>query len=227
MARITIYFGYYGSGKTELSLLKAFSLSKKGYKVTLVDLDIVNPYFRSGEQKDILNAEGIKVIRPNFEGTNVAIPSLPGEINSVFVDKSSRVIFDVGGSQTGAAAIGRYSNLIKKDDFKTFLVVNVLRPFSSTANEITDMAKEISGRSRLSINYLINNTNAAYDTTPDMVEKGQIVIESAAKLMHVKLSNIFALEKVIKELSPKFIQKYDNMIKPIKLRMRPEWLDFK
>lgn len=225
MARITIYFGHYGSGKTELSLTKAFLMAEKGAGVTLVDLDIVNPYFRSGEQKDSLAQNGIKVIMPNFEGTNVAVPSLPAEINSVFIDKARHIIFDVGGSPSGATAIGRYNRKIKEEEFESHLVVNALRPFTTTAHDIEDMAKDIALKSRLPIHSLINNTNVAYETTPDMVEEGQTVVEEAAKRLGVGVSKIFALQEVIDQLSPEFIDKYRGILEPIKLRMRPSWLD--
>ena len=113
MSKTTIFLGHYGSGKTELSIMKAFLLSLQGHSVTLVDLDIVNPYFRSGEQKEKLEKQGIRVIMPNFEGTTVAVPSLPGEINSVFDNENTYSVFDVGGSPSGATAIGRYSSKIK------------------------------------------------------------------------------------------------------------------
>jgi energy-coupling factor transporter ATP-binding protein EcfA2 len=225
MARITIYFGHYGSGKTELSLSKAFFMAEKGNDVTLVDLDIVNPYFRSGEQKKALEEKGIKVIMPNFEGTNVAVPSLPAEINTVFIEKDRRVVFDVGGSPSGATAIGRYSSKIKEDEFETCLVVNVLRPFTTTAQEIEEIAKDISLKSRLPIHSLINNTNVAYETTPEMVEEGQKVVEEAAKLLGVEVSKIYVLKEVISRLSSKFIGKYKDILEPIELRMRPSWLD--
>ena len=41
--------GNYGSGKTELALNMAVQYSGQ-FRTTLVDLDIVNPYFRSGEK---------------------------------------------------------------------------------------------------------------------------------------------------------------------------------
>jgi hypothetical protein len=225
MARITIYFGHYGSGKTELSLSKAFFMAEKGNNVTLVDLDIVNPYFRSGEQKKALEEKGIKVIMPNFEGTNVAVPSLPAEINTVFIDKERQVIFDVGGSPSGATAIGRYSSKIKEDEFETCLVVNILRPFTTTAKEIAEIARDISLKSRLPIHTLINNTNVAYETTPEMVEEGQKIVTEAARLLGVEVSKIYVLNEVIQQLSPKFVDEYNDILEPIKLRMRPSWLD--
>jgi len=77
MKRITLHIGHYGSGKTEYSLNKVKKLADQGKKAVLVDLDIVNPYFRSGEHEKDLNKLGIKVIKPNFEGSTVAVPSLP------------------------------------------------------------------------------------------------------------------------------------------------------
>ena len=48
--RYIVLTGNYGSGKTELSLNLASQLAAGGKSVTLVDLDIVNPYFRSAEK---------------------------------------------------------------------------------------------------------------------------------------------------------------------------------
>ena len=61
-ARILVLVGNYGSGKTEISLNLALKLARRGEKVTLVDLDIVNPYFRSRERRDLLESAGIRLI---------------------------------------------------------------------------------------------------------------------------------------------------------------------
>lgn len=45
--KINIITGHYGSGKTNVSVNMALDLAEKGEKVTVVDLDIVNPYFRT------------------------------------------------------------------------------------------------------------------------------------------------------------------------------------
>ena len=56
-----IITGHYGSGKTEFAVNFAVSLARKGYDVTLADLDIVNPYFCSREQTQALNGRGVQV----------------------------------------------------------------------------------------------------------------------------------------------------------------------
>ena len=82
--RYTVLTGNYGSGKTELALNIALRLAGAGKKVTLVDLDIVNPYFRSAEKAAEMEAAGIRVLMPTFAMTTVDIPALPAEIQSVF-----------------------------------------------------------------------------------------------------------------------------------------------
>jgi hypothetical protein len=225
MAKKIIYLGHYGSGKTELSLAEAFLLAEKGLKVTLVDLDIVNPYFRSGEKRRELEAQGIRVITPNFEGTTVAVPSLPAEINSVFDDDGVYAVFDVGGSPSGAAALGRYSRKIEQGDYETVLVVNAARPFTKTPEDVYEMAKAIEEKCRLPLKSVINNTNAAYDTTPEMVEEAQGMVEEAARMLGAGVKAIAALPSVIEGLSDGFREKHKDILRPVVLRMRPEWLD--
>ena len=60
--RITIVTGHYGSGKTNFAVNLAVDLSREGKQVVLVDLDIVNPYFRSADFKERLKAMGIEMI---------------------------------------------------------------------------------------------------------------------------------------------------------------------
>ena len=47
--RFNLICGHYGCGKTNLSLNLALEAAKSGQKVTLVDMDLVNPYFRSSD----------------------------------------------------------------------------------------------------------------------------------------------------------------------------------
>ena len=60
--RITIITGHYGTGKTEFAVNLALHMAQRGDPVTLADLDIVNPYFRSRERRDLLTANGVSLI---------------------------------------------------------------------------------------------------------------------------------------------------------------------
>lgn len=54
--KINIITGHYGSGKTNVSVNMALDLAEKGEKVTVVDLDIVNPYFRTADFKELFGS---------------------------------------------------------------------------------------------------------------------------------------------------------------------------
>lgn len=225
MSRITIHLGHYGSGKTEISLNSVYEHINKGNKITLVDLDIVNPYFRSGEHKEQLEKLGVNVIRPNFEGTNVDVPSIPASVMSVFIDKTTHAILDVGGDASGATALGRYHQAIDKDDSCIKCVVNTMRPLTSTVDEIVEMAHQLEKSCRLKIDMLVNNTNLAKETTADLLVSSQDMVAQAAKILGLHVGQIGAMPSVIDNLPASFIAKYSNIITPINLYMRKPWMD--
>ena len=58
-APVLLLVGLYGSGKSELAISLAVSLATEGERVHLVDLDMVNPYFRCREAREYLAAHGV------------------------------------------------------------------------------------------------------------------------------------------------------------------------
>ena len=54
LAPVVIVCGHYGVGKTNFSLNVAMDLAAAGKDVCLVDLDVVNPYFRSSDYTAML-----------------------------------------------------------------------------------------------------------------------------------------------------------------------------
>jgi hypothetical protein len=74
---------------------------------------------------------------------------------------------------------------------------------------------------------VINNTNVALETTAQMVEDSQAIVEQAADMLGVEVIGITAVAQVISKMSDPFIKKHKNLIKPINIHMRPEWLDEK
>ena len=212
--------GNYGSGKTEIALNLAFEAAKQ-MKTTLVDLDIVNPYFRSGEKADELRAAGIRTLMPTYAMTTVDIPALPAEIQSVFEVPSDKVIFDVGGDDTGAAALGRYypSFMIRRKQTRMILVINRMRPLTREKDEILDLAQRIQSRGRLKIDLLVNNTNLADETTPEMIEEGEkTVLECAGALDGIPVITA-GKEDVLKKC------RLSTPIYTVRRYMKPEWME--
>ena len=213
--RFVVLVGNYGSGKTELALNLTLASNEK-MSTTLVDLDLVNPYFRSGEKAEELRAAGVRVLMPTFAMSTVDIPALPAEIQSVFEQPSDRVIFDVGGDDTGAAALGRYAPSFRRyrEDTTVCLVINAMRPLTQTAEDVVDLAQRIAARGRMDIDVIINNTNLAEQTDADMVRTGRQVAEEAAKLLGVKR----VVDAAMPELGiPGAL--------PLNRHMAPEWME--
>ena len=84
--RVTVVCGHYGTGKTNLSINLALDCARHGEDVTLVDLDVVNPYFRSADYADVLTENGVRVVGPNFANTNLDTPSLPAAVSNVIAE---------------------------------------------------------------------------------------------------------------------------------------------
>jgi len=225
MSRITVYLGHYGSGKTEICLNAALRLARESVPVTLVDLDIVNPYFRSGEQRERLEAAGVELVTPTFEGTTVDVPALPARVQSVFADAARRALFDVGGDPTGAAALGRYKPWLERDDVETLCVVNTRRPFTGTARAVADMVRRLEERSRLRVAGLVCNTNLARESTAPALEEGLRVVEEAACSLCIPVASVCGLPHVLDALPKPVRDRYSGRLTPLTLYMRPGWLD--
>ena len=71
LGRIIAVTGHYGSGKTNLAVNFAVDFAKSGERVTIIDLDIVNPYFRTADFGELFNGLGIKLIAPRFAPTSI------------------------------------------------------------------------------------------------------------------------------------------------------------
>lgn len=219
-ARIVVVVGNYGSGKTEISLNLALKYAQRGEQVTLVDLDIVNPYFRSSERTDLLEAHGIRVYAPSFAMTTVDVPSLPAEIQAVFADKSRRVIFDVGGDDTGAAALGQYKPYFDQEDVEVLFVVNAFRPLSGDADSVCDLLLRVAGRSRLTPTALLNNANVSWQTEGEDLARGEELLREVSARLQLPVRYLCA-ERL---LLPKLPADLTGERIALDILMRPEWL---
>ena len=166
--RVTVVCGHYGTGKTNLSINLALDCARKGEDVTLVDLDVVNPYFRSADYADVFTENGVRVVGPNFANTNLDTPSLPGAVRNVIAE-GSRVIVDVGGDDAGATALGVYSRTLADADPDVIYVVNRYRSMTTHAEEAVQILREIEATSHLRATCVANNSHLKQDTSEDTV----------------------------------------------------------
>ena len=94
-----IFSGHFGSGKTEVALNFAIRLRQQGKKVNIVDLDIVNPYFRTADARGVLSDTGINLIASPFANSNVDLPTVPADLTRVFCETDTATVIDVGGDE--------------------------------------------------------------------------------------------------------------------------------
>jgi hypothetical protein len=179
--RKLVIVGAYGSGKTEFSLNLAKQMAAKG-PLVLVDLDIVNPYFRSRDATEILEPLGVEVVY-NREFRDADLPALSARTDTVLAG-SETVIIDVGGDD-GARVLGRYKASLKQHKAEIWMVVNCFRPFTADPEGIRATASRIESQSGLKITALVNNSNLGRETTPDHVRQGAAIIKEAAGQMGV------------------------------------------
>ncbi len=223
MKRYNIFAGNYGSGKTELSLNAAITLSGKGATV-LADMDIVNPYFRSSESAAMLKQYGIRLISPPFAGTAVDVPALSAEVYAAFGSASEYAVFDAGGDPVGATALGGYKRYFEevRDNLMFYYVVNARRPFQSNIRDAAAMLAQIEANSRLKIDALINNTNLANETTVDDLKFGEGMIAELSEATGIPVAFTSGTAEVLEAYKK---QGYSGETFEIKVYTRPEWLD--
>lgn len=166
--KINIITGHYGSGKTNVSVNMALDLAEKGEKVTVVDLDIVNPYFRTADFKELFGEHNISLTVPTYANSNLDIPALGFDMNGI-ADREGYIIIDVGGDDEGAKALGRYRKVFEKYDTQMLYVINHCRYLTKEPAEALQLMYEIENASGMKCDGIINNTNLGRETDRDIV----------------------------------------------------------
>lgn len=168
--RLTLFAGHYGSGKTNIALNYARYLKQQGLPVTIADLDIVNPYFRTKDSEAALAEEGIRLIVSEFANSNLDVPAMPKEIYGLVGDPSTYGVLDIGGDDRGALALGRYVPAIREEnDYEMLFVVNKARPLTRNVPDTLEVMQEIEEACGLPFTAIVNNTNLGLQTTAEDV----------------------------------------------------------
>ncbi|MCF0103776.1 MAG: hypothetical protein HUJ51_00045 [Eggerthellaceae bacterium] len=171
---IIVVCGHYGVGKTNLCLNLALKFCQK---TTLVDLDLVNPFFRSSEYKTFCEKHGIKLISPTLANTTVDIPSISGQIQALVKEhienaEDGLLIIDLGGDDQGSKVAGRFANLLNPENSQLCYVLNFKRNLTLKIGQAYELMQEIQAASSLKIDSVINNTHLGEETDLGTIEAG-------------------------------------------------------
>jgi hypothetical protein len=221
LSRITIFSGGFGSGKTELTINFALALHEQGKKVRVVDLDIINPYFRTRAVRERLLNRGVEVISPEGKLAGADVPALNPAVWSVLQEHSAEYgVFDAGGGDIGSIILGRFKKYLLPGGYNLFLVVNTCRPYTRDPAGIISMLQSIEKAAGVKVTGLVSNPNLGLETTVETIRNGhRVIVETAARL---GLPVVFL--GVREELAGD-VGIVDVPVLPLKLFMRMPWHD--
>lgn len=212
--RVALFMGHYGSGKTFCAVNYALALAKLGKPVSIYDLDIVNPYFRTVDAVKTLERAGVELIVSPYAETNVDIPAMNAASYKMVDDKTRCAVLDVGGDERGALALGRfYEKINEENNFDCFLVVNPFRPETRDISGAVSVKNEIETVARIGFTGIVNNANLGEETTLDNIlygkefcdvlgEKIGVPVEFSAATLNLyekakeKLDNVLPVEPI-------------------------------
>ena len=179
MKRITILTGHYGSGKSEI----AVNLAIQEKCDMLVDLDIINPYFRSRSVRKLLESHGVELVESTLENAAGSdLPFINAKGSRPFIDGRTRAIYDLGGTQHGAKLLKQYGPYLHKElELDLLLVVNRYRPDTATVEQVLDLIDRLESASGVRITGLINNTNMLEETDMRMIVRGETLLKKVAR----------------------------------------------
>ena len=215
--RIKVLVGHYGSGKTELAVNMALALAERSPAI-LIDLDIVNPFFRSAEVKPTLLEHGVEVVYPAYALSGVDIPILPAEVERAFTT-DAWCIFDVGGDDDGAVALGRYHAQFSACPADVFFVVNPFRPRTAQVEQVLSLMENVQRRARVPITGLAVNANLGAETDTAEILAGREFIERVSQESGIPVAFEAGLQEALSPL-PEIWPRL-----PIRRYLTPEWME--
>ncbi len=229
MKRITAIAGHYGSGKTEFSVNLALDLKKEKDNVAILDMDIANPYFRSRERQKMMESEGIDVIYNTF-GFDITedLPAITAAMRGPLENMDFTTVVDIGGNDSGARVLKQFEKYFRRDDCELLCVLNANRPETDTVEGMIEHLHSIEVETGLKFHGIINNTHLLRETTADDIVKGYELCKQVADKLGIPIAWNTCREDLLDDLkqliADKNIEGLES-IYPIKLYMRPTWLD--
>ena len=126
-------------------------MAGEGRAVSLLDCDIVTPYFRVGNYRDLLMAEGIRVVAVPGALATFEVPAVPPELRSTLEDWAGQAVLDAGGDPVGAHFLAGYAEPLRARGYDMWMVVNPHRPTTAEPASMVTLAREIEAQSGLGL----------------------------------------------------------------------------
>jgi len=220
--RVVALVGAFGSGKTEVAVHLALALAAAGRRATLVDLDLVNPYFRSREAQRLLEASGVRVVVPPGDQAWADLPIVvPEVVGALSPAPGSTTLLDVGGDDVGARVLGSLRGFLADGRCEVWQVVNARRPFTSTVEGCVSMLESLERATRLRVTGLVSNAHLLEETTAADVVSGLALTRLVGELRGLPVRCVAAPAAIA---GVREIVRSGVPVLPVERRMLPPWI---
>ena len=216
--RVSIITGHYGTGKTEFAVNLALQLAGLNHQVMVADLDIVNPYFRSRERRDLLQEAGIRLISSSQACSDADVPALPAELLTILENRDITGVLDIGGDPVGARVLARFNDKIVPEDYQLIYVLNANRPEVRTPEAAIAYLRGIEATTSLTCTGIVNNTHLCGETTAEEIRKGAALAAEVSRETNIPVLCHVAEEKFVPALSD-----LPETVFPITIKMKKPW----
>ena len=201
MKRVNLFLGHYGTGKTNIAINFALMLKEN---VIVYDLDIVNPYFRTLDGKDMLKEANIELIASDYANTNVDCPAMNPECYRMTREKDKFAVVDIGGDDRGAYALGRYrKDILEENNYDMFLIINKYRYETRTPEETLEIMKEIESVAGIKFTAIINNSNLGNETDESTILDSMSYANEVSRLTNLEVKYTAVRVDLVKKLEGK------------------------
>lgn len=199
---IVVIVGNYGGGKTEVAINLAVDQVRKGHKVRLADLDLVNPYFRTREARRTLTGLGVEMLLPPEGMLQADLPILMPQVAGAIRQPGDLTILDVGGDDVGATVLATLADAFQgvNQAVQTLQVVNPHRPGTDTLERCLAMRTAIESASGRAVNGWIGNANLIDETTVGHLRQGHDFMQRLAEVSGLPLVFITAAQELSGQL---------------------------
>jgi len=218
---IIAILGGFGSGKTEVSVNLAKYLARTGDEpVSIADLDLVNPYFRSREAIKEMEALGIRVIAPGGANYFSDLPILLPEVKGAVESHNGKVILDIGGDSQGTKALGSISEVFQPNTYDMLMVINSRRPQTSDVKRCISTMQRIEVTAGLKFSGLISNSHMIDETDADVIFEGYQLSREVSRVSGLPLVFVSAKSDALEKMN---LLKFDCPILPLTRSMLKPW----
>lgn len=224
---VRVVAGHYGSGKSEFAVSLALRDAARGRRVALVDLDVVNPYFRSREHAAELAAAGVWVISSSLGHTAaIEIPAIPAQARAPIADPAWDVILDLGGDAAGAKVVVQFREEVRRRGYRLLIVVNAHRPETSDAEGVARHVAGIEAATGLAASGLVSNTHLLRETTTADVLAGLALCRAVAARTGLPITHVAAIPDALAGLPADALLDRGRPIEAVAVgpHLRADWM---